>query len=243
MRHLVLVGILAAGVGAAAQTTAPAGDPETVLVRQYCAGCHSDRGKAGGLSLAAFDAAAVPRHTDVAEKMIRKLRAGMMPPPGARRPEPQALQSLAASLEQRVDSAAAAAPNPGRRPFQRLNRIEYAREIKDLLALDVNVNSLLPPDSISQGFDNVADSQALSPALMEGYLRAASQVTMMAVGDPEAAPSEAHYRVPKTASQLRRVDGAPLGTRGGIAVTTPSLPTATTCCASSCMATRTGFCS
>ena len=75
---------------------------------------------------------------------------------------------------------------------------------------------MLPPDTISQGFDNVADSQALSPALMEGYLRAASQITMLAVGDPEAAPSEAHYRVPKTASQLRRVEGAPLGTRGGI---------------------------
>jgi mono/diheme cytochrome c family protein len=220
MRRLALFGIIiAAGAAVAAQTPPAAGDPDTVLVKQYCAGCHSDRGKAGGLSLAAFDAAAVTRHTEVTEKMIRKLRAGMMPPPGARRPEPQALQSLAAALEQRVDRAAAAAPNPGRRPFQRLNRVEYARAIKDVLALDVDVNSLLPPDSISQGFDNVADSQALSPALMEGYLRAASQVTTLAVGDPEAAPSEAHYRVPKTASQLRRVDGAPLGTRGGIAVT------------------------
>jgi hypothetical protein len=89
----------------------------------------------------------------------------------------------------------------------------------DLLALDIDVNGLLPPDSISSGFDNVADSQALSPALMDGYLRAASKVTMLAVGDPDAESTEAHYRVPKTASQLRRVDGAPLGTRGGIAIT------------------------
>ena len=150
--------------------------------------------------------------------MIRKLRAGMMPPPGARRPEATALLALAASLETRIDEQAAATPNPGRRPFQRLNRVEYARAVKDLLALDVDVNGLLPPDSISQGFDNVADSQPLSPALMEGYLRAASKVTALAVGNPDAESTEAHYRVPKTASQLRRVDGAPLGTRGGIAV-------------------------
>ena len=151
--------------------------------------------------------------------MIRKLRAGMMPPPGARRPTDTALLALAGSLETTVDKAAIVSPNPGRRPFQRLNRVEYARAVQDLLALDVDVNGLLPPDSISSGFDNVADSQALSPALLDGYLRAASRVTALAIGDPDAESTEAHYRVPKTASQLRRVDGAPLGTRGGIAIT------------------------
>ncbi|MCU1381990.1 MAG: hypothetical protein JWL71_687 [Acidobacteria bacterium] len=219
MKTAVILGIALLGANVSAQTKSIAPDPQTAIVKQYCAGCHSERGKAGDLSLANFDATAVTQHADVAEKMIRKLRAGMMPPPGARRPEPQALLALAAALETRIDAAAAAAPNPGRRSFQRLNRVEYARAVKDLLALDVDVNGMLPPDSISSGFDNVADSQALSPALMEGYLRAASQVTTLAVGDPEAASSEAHYRVPKTASQLRRVDGAPLGTRGGIAVT------------------------
>ena len=199
-------------------TLARPSDPQTALVKQYCAGCHSERGKSGGLSLASFDATTAPQHADVAEKMIRKLRAGMMPPPGARRPDEAALIALASSLETRIDQAAAAAPNPGHRPFQRLNRVEYARAVKDLLALDVDVNGLLPPDSISQGFDNVADSQPLSPALMEGYLRAASTVTALAVGNPEAESSEAHYRVPKTSSQLRRVDGAPFGTRGGISV-------------------------
>jgi mono/diheme cytochrome c family protein len=213
-----LVAIALAGGGVAGAQTPPP-DPQTALVRQYCAGCHSERGKAGGLSLATFEATSAPQHGEVTEKMIRKLRAGMMPPPGARRPDADALLALAASLETRVDKAAAAAPNPGRRSFQRLNRVEYARAVRDLLALDIDVNGLLPPDSISSGFDNVADSQALSPALMEGYLRAASKVTALAVGDPDAESSEAHYRVPKTASQLRRVDGAPLGTRGGIAVT------------------------
>jgi len=196
----------------------PPPDPQTALVRQYCAGCHSDKGRAGQLSLASFDATKAVDEAPVAEKMIRKLRAGMMPPPGARRPDAAALAGLAEALETRIDAAAAHHPNPGWRPFQRLNRAEYARAVKDLLAVDVDVNAFLPPDTISQGFDNIADSQAFSPALMEGYLRAASQVTALAVGDADAATSEAHYRVPKTASQLRRVDGAPLGTRGGVSV-------------------------
>ena len=223
-RAFTLLGIALLGAGVGADGHAPpanaatAAAAQTALVKQYCAGCHSDRAKAGGLSLASFDPGAAAQQADVAEKVIRKLRAGMMPPPGARRPDAATLLALAEHLENRVDAAAAIAPNPGRRPFQRLNRAEYARAVKDLVALDVNVDGLLPPDSISQGFDNVADSQTLSPALMEGYLRAAGTVTALAVGDPEAESTEAHYRVPKTASQLHRVDGAPLGTRGGIAV-------------------------
>jgi mono/diheme cytochrome c family protein len=191
-RGLILfgIGMLGASVFADGQSPAaprtPSEDPQTLLVRQYCAGCHSERGKAGGVSLAAFEMGTAPQHADVAEKMIRKLRAGMMPPPGARRPDEATLLSLAEALETRVDKAAAVTPNPGRRSFQRLNRVEYQRAIVDLLALDIDVNGLLPPDSISQGFDNVADSQALSPALMEGYLRAASKVTALAIGDPEA---------------------------------------------------------
>jgi mono/diheme cytochrome c family protein len=197
----------------------PAGaDAQTALVRQYCVTCHSEGGKAGGLSLALFDAAHADDHAAVAEKMIRKLRAGMMPPPGARRPSEPALLTLAEALETRIDKAAALNPNPGWRPFQRLNRIEYARAVKALLAIEVDPDTFLPPDTISQGYDNVADVQAFSPTLMEGYLRAASKVTALAVGDRDAAASEARYRVPKTASQLRRVDGAPLGTRGGLSV-------------------------
>jgi hypothetical protein len=141
-----------------------------------------------------------------------------MPPPGARRPDESELLALATSLETRIDRAAAQNPNPGWRPFQRLNRAEYARSVSDLLSLDIDVNAFLPPDSLSGGFDNVADSQSFSPALMQGYLRAASKVAALAVGDADAETSEAHYRVPKTASQLRRVDGAPIGTRGGLSV-------------------------
>ncbi|MCA1585738.1 MAG: DUF1587 domain-containing protein, partial [Acidobacteria bacterium] len=195
------------------------GDPvaQTALVKQYCTTCHSDRAKAGGLSLASFEAGSVSEHPDVAEKMIRKLRAGMMPPAGAKRPDDATIASLAAALESRIDMAAAAKPNPGWRPFQRLNRVEYARAVRDLLGLDVDVTAFLPADTISQGFDNVADVQSFSATLMEGYLRAASRVASLAVGDPEAAANETNYKISKTASQLGRVEGAPFGTRGGIA--------------------------
>ena len=170
------------------------------------------------MSLAAFDAAALLDNVALGEKMIRKLRAGMMPPAGARRPDETALQDMAAAFESRIDAAADRAPHSGSRSFQRLNRAEYARAVKDLLALDIDVSSLLPADTISHGFDNVADAQLFSPALMESYLRAAGKVTALALGDREAQAGEAHYRVPKTASQLQRVDGAPFGTRGGMSV-------------------------
>ncbi len=191
---------------------------QTALVKQYCAGCHSDRGKAGQLTLASFDASKAADHIVITEKMIRKLRAQMMPPAGARRPEADRILALATALEARVDRAAAINPNPGSRPFQRLNRAEYARAVKDLLGIDIDVASLLPADTISNGFDNVADAQSFSATLMESYLRAAARVTALAIGDPEAPATETNYRVPKTASQLARADGAPFGTRGGLSV-------------------------
>ncbi|HET9702790.1 MAG TPA: DUF1592 domain-containing protein [Vicinamibacterales bacterium] len=208
-----------------AVTHAPASvsEQQTALVKQYCSTCHNDRNKnnAGGLTLQGFDAAKVgqdPHVAETAEKMARKLRAGMMPPAGARRPEGTALASLAASFETRLDQAATLNPNPGRRPFQRLNRAEYQRSVNAMLALDVDVSTFLPPDTISDGFDNVADAQTFSPTLMEGYLRAASRISALAVGDPKAAPSATTYKVPRTMSQMHHVEGAPFGTRGGISV-------------------------
>jgi mono/diheme cytochrome c family protein len=189
---------------------------QNALVKQYCVTCHNDRAKAGQLTLAAFDAANAADHVEVTEKMIRKLRAGMMPPAGARRPEGPQLTALMTALESKVDRAASLKPNPGSRPFQRLNRAEYARAVKDMFDIDIDVSALLPPDTISDGFDNVADSQTFSPTLLESYLRAAAKVTALAIGDPEAPATETNYRVPKTASQLTRVDGAPFGTRGGV---------------------------
>ncbi len=150
--------------------------------------------------------------------MIRKLRAGMMPPPGARRPEGDVLKNLAATLENRIDAVAALHPNPGHRVFQRLSRAEYAHSVSDLLDVDVDVNAFLPPDTISAGFDNIADAQAMSPTLMEGYLRAASKVSAIAIGDKTAAPTEVTVKVPRTQSQMHRIEGTPWGTRGGVSM-------------------------
>jgi hypothetical protein len=202
-------------VTAHASDTLPA-DVQTGMVKQYCASCHSERGKAGGLSLASFDAAQSAEHAAVSEKMIRKLRAGMMPPAGAKRPDGDGLMQLASALESRIDRAAALNPNPGYRPFQRTNRAEYARAVRDLLGIDVDVNSFLPPDTISNGFDNVADSQTMSPTLMEGYLRAASQISRLAVGDRSATATSVTYKIARAKSQMAHVDGAPIGTRGGV---------------------------
>lgn len=202
-------------------TAANVAAEQTALVKQYCVTCHNDRGKdrAGSLTLAGFDAADIEHNGEVAEKMIRKLRAGMMPPPGARRPDRAALQAIAASFEARLDKFAALNPNPGWRPFQRLNRVEYQNAVHDLLNVDVEVTAYLPPDTISHGFDNVADAQTFSPTLMDGYLRAASQISRLSVGDRQASATTATYKISRSASQMRHIEGAPMGTRGGVAVT------------------------
>jgi hypothetical protein len=205
---------MATAHGSAALTV----ESQNQLVAQYCAGCHSERGKAGGLTLAGLDFAKIDQHTDIAEKMIRKLRTGMMPPPNARRPDAATVNAFIETLENKIDAAAALNPNPGWRPFQRLNRAEYQRAVRDLVGIDVDVTAYLPPDTISKGFDNVADVQNFSPTLMESYLRAASQISRLAVGDRNASNTSVTYKIGRTASQMRHVDGAPMGTRGGISV-------------------------
>ncbi|MGH7713858.1 MAG: DUF1587 domain-containing protein, partial [Gemmatimonadaceae bacterium] len=188
------------------------------VVKTYCTRCHNDEQKRGNLSLEKFDATAAPSMADVAEKMVAKLRSGMMPPPGQRRPKGDTLNTLLVSLESQLDSAAAAHPNPGHRTFQRLNRAEYTRAIRDLLGLEIDAGAYLPLDTQSENFDNIADVQVLSPTLLDAYLRAASDISWLAVGDPRATASSATYSVPRTASQSEHVEGAPFGTRGGLSV-------------------------
>ena len=198
-------------------SSAPASiEGQTQMVKQYCATCHNDRAKAGDLTLASFDAANLD--AEVVEKMIRKLRAGMMPPAGARRPDEAALLQLVSSFETRIDRAAATKPNPGSRPFQRLNRAEYSRAVRDMLSIDVDVAALLPPDTISHGFDNIADVQSMTPTVLDGYLRAAAKISRDALGDPTSTPTSQIYPVPRTEAQLWHVEGAPVGTRGGVSV-------------------------
>jgi hypothetical protein len=153
-------------------------------VSTYCLPCHTDRRRSGGLSLAGFDVANPTRQAETAERVIRKLRSGMMPPPGARRPAPEVLPALAERLERTIDADPAAGTDPGARPFQRLTRAEYAQAVADLVDVDIDVTGLLPPDTISAGFDNIADVQPFSPTLVTSYLRAAEQVSQRATGDP-----------------------------------------------------------
>lgn len=207
------------GAAVEPQAVAPAAlaTAQTVVTRT-CVTCHNDRVRNGNLSLAAFNVADAGANAPIAEKMIRKLRAGQMPPAGSRRPEDDVLDRLADVLEAQVDARAAAHPSPGRRTFQRLNRTEYARSIHDLLALDVDGGDYLPLDEMSANFDNIADAQLLSPTLMQSYLSAAAEISRLAVGDRSATAREATFLVPRTASQRERVDGAPYGTRGGVSV-------------------------
>ncbi len=204
---------------AAHETMVPVGleGPDDVI-EQYCVRCHSDRRMTGNMSLESFDADAPEEDGELAERVIRKLRAGMMPPAGARRPPPDTLRMLAAALETKLDDYGARHPNPGTRSFQRLTRIEYARAIWDLLGLQVDVDGWLPPETMSGGFDNMADAQRLSPTLLDGYLTAASEITRLALGDPDATASETTYKVSRYAEQRERVAGAPFGTRGGVSV-------------------------
>ena len=200
---------------------APDHEALTSVVRTYCQGCHNDRMLTGNMSLDGFDletAASDPEATRKSENMIRKLRANMMPPPGMRRPPHETLLNLVERLESVVDDAAEADPNPGHRTFQRLNRHEYEQAIRDLLDLEIDAGDYLPLDTMSANFDNIADVQMLSATLLSGYLKAAAEISQLAVGNPDAASKQTTYSKSRAYSQWDRVEGAPYGTRGGFSV-------------------------
>ena len=186
--------------------------------KTYCVTCHIDRLNTGGLSLEQVSLDAPGVHAETLEKVVRKVRAGLMPPAGARRPERAALDAFASGIETAVDRAAAASPNPGRAPLHRMNRAEYANAIRDLLALDVDATTLLPADDSSRGFDNLADVLGVSPSLLERYVAAAAKISRLAVGERDAAPNQVTYTVRGDLSQNRTLEGQPLGTRGGTTV-------------------------
>ena len=186
------------------------------VLDQYCVTCHNDRLKTGGLSLQGLP---VDGNAETWEKVIRKVRAGMMPPAGAKRPERAALDAFAGSIENAIDRAAAASPNPGRAPLHRMNRAEYENAIRDLLALEVDSTTLLPADDSSRGFDNIGDVLGVSPSLLERYVSAAAKISRLAVGERDAAPAQVTYTVKGDLSQNQTLDGQPLGTRGGTTIT------------------------
>jgi cytochrome c551/c552 len=208
-RSLILV------IGAVAVMS---GQEPQALLDQYCVTCHNAKLKTGGLALDKLDLQHVDANAESWEKVVRKLRAGLMPPAGALRPDRRALDGLAGAVEGALDHAAAANPNPGRTPLHRMNRGEYANAIRDLLAVDVDAATLLPADDSSNGFDNIADVLGVSPALLERYVAAAAKISRLAVGDPETAPLDVTYTVRGDLSQSSTLDGLPLGTRGGAMV-------------------------
>jgi hypothetical protein len=208
--------LFTAFVGRAQTASTTPLDP--ALLKQYCIGCHNERAKAGGLMLDTVDYGRLEENAETWERVIRKIKTGMMPPSGARRPERLVLDAFANEIEKRLDGAAARTPNAGNPGLHRLNRTEYANVIRDLLTLDVDVVALLPPDDATEGFDNIADALGTSPALIQGYVSAAMKISRRAVGDRTLIPSQVTYYAPAGFSQDRHVEGLPLGTRGGMVI-------------------------
>ena len=200
------------------QAAALPASSEATFLTQYCFGCHNQRAKVAGLALDTLDLERIGTDAETWEKVVKKVRTGMMPPSGAKRPERAALDGFASALEQRLDRAVdvnAALVTPA---LHRLNRTEYANAIRDLLALDIDVNVLLPADGSSQGFDNLAEALAVSPSLIQGYVTAAMKISRLAVGDKTMAPSQVTFTPPPGLAQDRHIDGLPLGTRGGMLI-------------------------
>src|SRR6185436_5979079 len=187
------------------------------VLDQYCVGCHNEKAKVANFSLENLDMAAAGDHPEIWERVIRKMRAGMMPPAGMPRPPLATYEGVRDWLEAEIDRKAAAHPNPGSIVLHRLNRTEYKNAVRDLLDLEIDVASLLPADDSARGFDNIAGSLTISPTLLEAYNTAASRVARMAVGFWKS-PTEAAYISPTDASQTQRLEGLPLGTRGGMAI-------------------------
>jgi len=192
---------------------------QRVLLDQYCIACHNGRMQAGNLELDSADVDDVAADPALWEKVVRKLRAGAMPPLPRPRPAQESYVGFIDWLETELDAVGSISPNPGRtEAMHRLNRAEYHNVIRDLLALDVEVAELLPADDGSYGFDNIAGVLGVSPTLLERYLSAAKKVSRLAVGNPDQPATAVTFRLSADYSQNDRVEGLPFGTRGGMAI-------------------------
>jgi hypothetical protein len=233
--RVVLFGVLAgvalqtplAGAGpgltprASRARTAPASvaPPDVAVVQEYCVGCHNNRRKTGDLTLEGLDPAAAAASSEVWERVLRKLRVGLMPPANARPLNADTRARFIAALEHTIDGAAGKTPNPGRPAVHRLNRVEYANAVRDILALSVDTTALLPADDAGFGFDNIGDALSVSPGLMERYIGAAEKVAALAVGDPAIGEESQTFLVSAAVQQEERTsDDLPAGTRGGAAI-------------------------
>jgi hypothetical protein len=209
--------VISTGSGGLRAAAAPS-SPQQALINQYCVTCHNQRAKTANVIFDTMDVTDVSQHPEIWERAVRKLRGGMMPPPGARRPDQAAVESLATYLETALDASAAAHPNPGRVAVHRLNRAEYANVIEDLLGVRVDASALLPKDDISNGFDNIASVLKVSPSFLDQYISAARFVTNEAIGSPAPKPGSTVFRSSRSVDQSAHIEGLPLGTRGGMLV-------------------------
>jgi Protein of unknown function (DUF1592)/Protein of unknown function (DUF1588)/Protein of unknown function (DUF1585)/Protein of unknown function (DUF1587)/Protein of unknown function (DUF1595)/Planctomycete cytochrome C len=199
------------------QPAAPQVTPQQALLNQYCITCHNQRAKTAGLMFDTMDVSDVSKNGAVWERAVRKLRGGMMPPPGARQPDHAAVESFVSYLETSLDAVAAAKPNPGRVALHRMNRAEYANAIEDLFALRIDASALLPKDDQANGFDNVASVLKVSPSFLDQYVSAARAVTNQAIGNAQPKTASVVFRASR-ADQSAHIEGLPLGTRGGMLV-------------------------
>lgn len=203
---------------AAPATPAPKGAPKHwSVLEKYCVECHNTEDWAGGVAFDALTPESISSEADTWEKAVRKLRTGMMPPPGKPRPARATLDTFATELVSRLDQSAGSQPFPGTKSLHRLNRAEYANAIRDLLAYEVDVTTLLPEDNAAEGFDNIADVLSVSPTLIQSYVAAAMKISRWAVGDRSMAPTLVKYSAP--GGQDEHIEGLPLGTRGGTVFT------------------------
>jgi mono/diheme cytochrome c family protein len=227
MALLVCIAVLLSGAfvvarpGQQSSSSAPTSSPSRprATLDTFCITCHNARLGTAGLRLDSADVARPGENPVVWEKVLRKLRAREMPPPGLPRPDSATYDSLAHYLETALDRSAAARPNPGRPAAYRLNRFQYSNAVRDLLELEIDAASLLPADDSGYGFDNIGDVLSVSPILLEKYLSAAGRISRVAVGDPSLSPTSTEYQIPPATVQTERESGdLPMGSRGGLAV-------------------------
>ena len=219
---LLAVAILKAPFGIEPVAAAQQQVDTRAFLKQYCVSCHTQQAKQRGtvpVALDELDPTQVDRDGRTWEQVVRKMRAGVMPPSGMPRADKAAHERFLATIEGELDRAALAKPNPGRtEAFHRLNRKQYQNAIRDLLALEIDVTGLLPPDDASYGFDNIAGVLKISPTLMERYLSAAQKISRIAIGLPPSSPSIDYFRVADDRAQDDRLPSQLFGTRGGAAV-------------------------
>jgi hypothetical protein len=216
---ILVAGGMALGAGGAlAADASKAVSANWDLLNQYCGDCHNSVDWAGEVAFDTMSAKDVPQHAEIWEEAIRKLRGGLMPPPGKPRPDQKELEGFAVSLENYLDKTAQSRPpQPGHVSLHRLNRKEYANSVRDLLGVDIDPAHYLPPDTASDGFDNIANVLKISPTFLDQYLAAARDISIRAVGDPHPDAARAVYTADGTNPYLH-IDGLPLGTRGGLLV-------------------------